>query len=29
VVFVVWEFCMIRLLYVAIKNQSPSEQVQD
>jgi len=28
-VFVVWEFCIIRLLYVAIKNQSPAEQIQD
>jgi len=28
-VFVVWEFAIIRLLYVAIKNQSPAEQIQD
>ena len=28
-VFVLWEFCIIRLLYVAIKNQSPAEQTQD
>jgi NADH:ubiquinone oxidoreductase subunit 3 (subunit A) len=28
-VFVVWEFAVIRLLYVAIKNQSPAEQIQD
>lgn len=28
-VFVVWEFCIIRLLYVAIKNQRPGEVIQD
>jgi hypothetical protein len=28
-VFVVWEFCIIRLLYVAIENQSPDEVIQD
>jgi hypothetical protein len=28
-VFVLWEFCIIRLLYTAIKKQSPDEQTQD
>jgi hypothetical protein len=28
-VFVVWEICVIRLLYVAIKKQPPTEQTQD
>jgi hypothetical protein len=28
-VFVVWEFAIIRLLYAAIKKQSPAEQIQD
>jgi hypothetical protein len=27
-VFVLWEICIIRLLYVAIKKQSPAEQTQ-
>ncbi|MGV0745909.1 hypothetical protein [Mycolicibacterium sp. XJ870] len=29
VIFVVWEVCIIRLLYDAIKRQSPEEEVQD
>jgi hypothetical protein len=28
-VFVVWEFCIIKLLYDTIKRQSPDERIQD
>lgn len=28
-VFVLWQFCMIRLIYVSIKNQTPNEVIQD